>query len=379
MRVLMVSPFPALESDAIGGVEAAALALCDGIARSGQAELRVASLSTRHDRRTLEQRSGYAVSYLPYRPTRETASLYARARELIVQEADGFLPDVVHGQGADAHGHGAMAVGALVHVITPHGNLWQDDRRGGDTPGIWMRGAVRQWMAVQLIRRADVVVAVGDPHANGADSGRRVVEIPNAVRADFEAPAVRRPRTTDILVPAAVKRVKGIERVIEAAGIIAADGSRVVVRVAGGIDDLGYRAELATLAAEKAHVDVEWLGHLSTARMVDAMDHASAVVLGSSFEVSPVVVGEAMFRERPVVAPDLAGLRRLVGEKDRALLYPVGDVSELARRMRLALGESYDGTAARSRAAMEYSATSVAMRTLAVYQAVLAEKREILA
>ena len=44
------------------------------------------------------------------------------------------------------------------------------------------------------------------------------------------------------------------------------------------------------------------------------MDASDGFVLGSAWEGMPLVVGEAMAMEKPVVATDVGGVRELVGD-----------------------------------------------------------------
>ena len=57
---------------------------------------------------------------------------------------------------------------------------------------------------------------------------------------------------------------------------------------------------------------VRWLGLRDD--MPSLLDGADAFVLSSAWEGMPLVVGEAMAMEKPVVATDVGGVRELVGD-----------------------------------------------------------------
>jgi glycosyltransferase involved in cell wall biosynthesis len=74
---------------------------------------------------------------------------------------------------------------------------------------------------------------------------------------------------------------------------------------------------------------VDWLGLRED--MPAVLDGADAFVLGSAWEGMPLVVGEAMAMEKPVVATDVGGVRELVG--DAGATVPPGNAEALAQAM----------------------------------------------
>jgi glycosyltransferase involved in cell wall biosynthesis len=116
--------------------------------------------------------------------------------------------------------------------------------------------------------------------------------------------------------------------------------------------------------------NVHWLG---LRRDLPALlDAADGFVLASAWEGMPLVVGEAMSMEKPVVATDVGGVRELVG--DAGVLVPAGNSHALADAM-IALmqspAESREnlGRAARSRIAAEFGMEARADRWEALYGA----------
>jgi glycosyltransferase involved in cell wall biosynthesis len=337
--------------------------------------LRVMVLSRDTPGRVVESRGSFEVVHVPYSGRRSALTLFREARRLVLEEATAYAPQVVHGQGAEAEGIGASAVSQVCSVITPHGNLWKDDFLNSRRPTLLARGALRDLQSRWAIRRADAVISIGDPVGNRAGLGRRIVQIPNAVRTEFSVPMRKPTCSRALLVPCAVKRVKGIERVLRAAHQIASRERPVHVWVAGPIADESYFRELRDLQGNMSAVSVQWCGALDGRGMVDAMDSADCVVLGSSFEVSPVSVGEALMRGRGVAAPDLPGIRYLVDGGRLGALYRVGDTDALARAIEgLLSNRSHEDAAARREwAEQHFGLQNVAEQTAALYRLVTSE------
>jgi glycosyltransferase involved in cell wall biosynthesis len=121
---------------------------------------------------------------------------------------------------------------------------------------------------------------------------------------------------------------------------------------------------------------VRWLG---LRRDLPALlDAADGFVLASAWEGMPLVVGEAMAMEKPVVATDVGGVRELVGAA--GVLVPAGDSTALAQAMvelmRTTAGERLTlGRAARVRIATEFSIEARVDQWEALYRSVLTRRR----
>lgn len=88
------------------------------------------------------------------------------------------------------------------------------------------------------------------------------------------------------------------------------------------------------------------------------LDAADALVLSSAWEGMPLVVGEAMAMEKPVVATNVGGVRELIGDADA--LVPAKDPAALAEAMLAVMRLSSQqrqaqGSAARQRIAAHFS------------------------
>ena len=101
------------------------------------------------------------------------------------------------------------------------------------------------------------------------------------------------------------------------------------------------RAELEQTAATLGIPErVRFLGFVNQSRLPAVYVSADVMVLPSSYEPFAVVVNEAMCCGCPVIASDCVGAARdLVAPMAPDLIFPAGDVSALAQKLRWLLGD----------------------------------------
>ena len=143
--------------------------------------------------------------------------------------------------------------------------------------------------------------------------------------------------------------------------------------VAGESSRAGFAAVQA-LAADLG-ASVRWLGLRRD--MPALMDAADGFVLASAWESMPLVVGEAMTMEKPVVATDVGGVREIVGEA--GVLVPARSPEGLANAMLEMMRKTDDqrrklGRTARERIAAHFSMDAKAEEWQALYRKLLAKQ-----
>jgi len=128
------------------------------------------------------------------------------------------------------------------------------------------------------------------------------------------------------LVPA-----KDFDNLIAAFRRVRAASPRTQLWIAGELDEeRRARTDGHVLEAERRASDgIRWLGFRDD--MAATMAPADAFVLSSAWEGLPLVVGEAMAMEKPVVATDVGGVKELVG--DAGVLVPAKHPRALADAM----------------------------------------------
>lgn len=181
-----------------------------------------------------------------------------------------------------------------------------------------------------------------------------------------------------IALPGRLTRWKGQAVLIEA---LARLGDRDFVCALIG-DDQGrkrYRAELEALIARCGLGGrVRLAGPCAD---MPAAYAAADIVVSASIEpeASGKVVVEAQAMARPVIAPDHGGARDTVRDGETGWLVPPGDAEALAAALARALDapalRAGVGAAARRRMAADFSVGAMCENTLAVYNALMSERR----
>jgi len=237
---------------------------------------------------------------------------------------------------------------------------------------------VRKRLACRALMRCELTVAIGVLPEYLSACTRAVANSRNPVDPVYLQPPHRRNRELRLLVPAVIKRIKSIEVVLRAAGLLGAERMHVEVRVAGSVSDSRYHAELVRLGSSIPGISVTWLGQLDALAMADEYDTATAMVLGSQWEVSPLVAAEAMVRCCPVVLPDHPGPTEMLASGERGWLYPAGSEKSLAETLSSILEhpESVEPKVASAFmwATSAFSPKSVATEMLHLYQSYLADE-----
>jgi len=141
--------------------------------------------------------------------------------------------------------------------------------------------------------------------------------------------------------------------------------SEYQAEIRGLIDELGL-AESCTFLGNRDDVEL----------IYPACD---LTVLASFYEGTPNVLLESMACGIPVVATDVSDNSYIVRENDTGFLVAVGDVTQMAHRMELLLGNNTlrqeMGRKARNRVLDEFSSQRLAEKTQAIYMQFLDKKR----
>ncbi len=199
-------------------------------------------------------------------------------------------------------------------------------------------------LAVKVIRRRAVPMFVVSEstkseviaHGISADALRIV---PNCVDHTRYRPSAA-PRSESPLVGyfGRLKKYKSVEHLLEAFRIVHSDvpAARVVV-----IGDGDYRPALERRARELSLGDaVRFTGYVDEETKVRLLCEAWFLVNTSAKEGWGLTVIEANACGTPVIASDVPGLRDAVRDNETGMLYPYGNISILADKMKLLLGNA---------------------------------------
>jgi glycosyltransferase involved in cell wall biosynthesis len=302
----MVADYPGPGAEPVGGPQIAVSRLVPELARSGVEVVVVAPApgSVATDRSTVADR--IEMIRVP------TATRWSLLRGLqpwrrrVVAVIEGLKPDLVHGQGLLPGGIAVADVHGVPRAVTARGNMRADTLAAYRGLGATSRAYLRDRLAKRAVEQADVVISVNpDWTANMPQRPRRFVYIPNIIDGRF-FDMKRTPQPGLVLFSGGMRAIKGWPLLAAAWPHVQAavpDARLVAVGWSGGA-----RSAPAVVGGNAITFE-PWL---SVEKLAARMAKASALVIPSAFEVSPIVLGEAWALGLPVVATSVGGLKTLV-------------------------------------------------------------------
>ena len=234
--------------------------------------------------------------------------------------------NVLHGHGAKGGAYARLArrPPETVRVYTPHGGSLH--YRWGTPAGLVyltaenvLRRRTDLFLFESYYGRDTFAAKVGDP---GADALVRVVH--NGV-ADAEfLPVKTAPDATDLVFVGELRKLKGVDVLIEAMARLARDGRKLTATIVGDGADRG--AFEAAVAAHDLAAAVQFVG-AKPARAAFALGRL--LVVPSRAESLPYIVLEAAAAGLPIIATNVGGIGEIFGP-DADELVPPGDPAALA-------------------------------------------------
>jgi len=364
MRIVTV-----LTSLGVGGAEKQALAVAERMARRGH-EVRLLVLRPR----LAEQwPTALPVDHLDiYGVRKNPASVVAgfwHARRFL----RAFRPDVVHSHSFHANllarwlkiAAPGAAVISTVHNVYEGGWLRMLAYRLSDglsdrTVAV-SRAAAERFLRLKAISQRHCLV-----RANGIDTAEFA---PDAARRAEKREAMGAGSAFVWLSAGRVTPAKDFPNLLRAFQLARREAPDTELWIAGAPADVkavlsvtGQSDHFFVMGGEKGLQEgVRWLGLRRD--MPALLDAADGFVLASAWEGMPLVVGEAMAMEKPVVATDVGGVRELTG--DSSVVVPAKDAEALAAAMLQTMrwtGEERlrQGRTARERMVREFSIDAVA-------------------
>ncbi|NJL06991.1 MAG: glycosyltransferase family 4 protein [Methylacidiphilales bacterium] len=276
---------------------------------------------------------------------------------------------MLHGHGAKGGAYARLAAApSAIRVYTPHGGSLHYDAR---SPA----GLLYLTLERLLARRTDLFLFES---AYGRDTYARKVAAPpaearvvhNGLHPEEFEPVARRPDATDIVFVGELRRLKGVDVLIEAVAQLRVEGPRLTATIVGEGPDSRYFRDL--VEARDLLGAVRFVGPLP-ARDAFALGHLLCVP--SRAESLPYVVLEAAAAAMPMVASRVGGMAEIFGEAaDR--LVPPGDVAALmsALRTALAMPDEAATCALRERTRRLFSVAAMADGVIDAYRTVISAR-----
>jgi glycosyltransferase involved in cell wall biosynthesis len=363
MRVAMLAEFPLPGALPVGGPQVAVARLVPELAKL-DVDLVVVAPDPHGSAETRAELDGATFVSVPtgdrFMLARGLRPWRSRAKAVV--ERMGV--DLVHGQNPLVGGIVAADVDGLPRVVTARGNPGADTRALYTGIGAAARVFLRERLARTALRHADVVISVNpDWQVNLPERPARFVFIPNIVDEEFFA------RARDTAEPGRVLFAGG-DNPIKGWPLVAAAWPRVREAVPDArLDVIGWSRETAPTIDGGEELGAT--GWVSSAELAERMSRASALVIASAYEVSPIVLAEAWAAGLPVVAARVGGIPALATgaavlvERDAAAIAD-GLVHALTRD-----DEIEQIAAEGSRRAVQHRAEAVAGAHIALYEELL--------
>jgi glycosyltransferase involved in cell wall biosynthesis len=276
--------------------------------------------------------------------------------------------DVLHGHGAKGGAYARLATVPGIRVYTPHGGSLHYD---------WNSPAGFFYLASErlLVRRTDLFLFesaygrdVFEAKIGKAPALARVVH--NGIAPEEFAPVASSPDATDLLFVGELRRLKGVDVLVEALAILAREGRKMSATIVGeGPDRSAFESQAATAGLSQS---IRFVGAMPAR---SAFARGKLLVVPSRAESLPYIVLEGAAAGVPMLATRVGGMAEIFGP-DACALMPPGDPGALACTLAQTLGDP-GGAASLAQRLRERVRASFSVE--AMMRAVLAAYREALA
>jgi len=277
--------------------------------------------------------------------------------------------DVVHGHGAKGGAYARLAGGGAVRAYTPHGGTLHFDPRS--PLGFLYLNLERALMPRTDLMLFESAYAREVFHARVGTPNAIVRVVHNGVAAAEFAPVEPASGASDLLFIGELRRLKGVDVLIEAMGLLAAAGRPVSATIVGS----GPEGEAFKALAQARGVSASFPGALPARQ---AFARGRLLIMPSRAESLPYIVLEAAAAGLPMLATAVGGIPEIFGSQSPRLL-PAGDAPALAAAIAAAIADPAGGRAGaetlKGRVRREFAAEAMGQAVLDAYRAAI-ERRE---
>jgi glycosyltransferase involved in cell wall biosynthesis len=270
--------------------------------------------------------------------------------------------DVLHGHGAKGGAYARLVKTNAVRAYTPHGGTLHFDPRSP-------LGFVYLNLERMLLPRSDLILfesvyARDVYHARVGRPAARVEVIHNGVTAAEFAPVAPAADASDVVFVGELRRLKGVDVLIEALSLIAVQRSVSATIVGSGPE----AAEFQALAQARGLAAIKFPGALPAR---EAFARGRLLIVPSRAESLPYIVLEAAAAGVPMLATNVGGIPEVFGPQSGELL-PAGEPAKLAAAIGKALADpaapQASAQALRDRVRAEFNAEAMVESVLAAYR-----------
>jgi len=271
--------------------------------------------------------------------------------------------DVIHGHGAKGGAYARLVGARALRAYTPHGGSLHFDPRSPI-------GFVYLTLERALLPRTDLILfesayARDVYHARIGTPAAPERVIRNGVATAEFAPVTPAADVSDVVFVGELRRLKGVDVLIEALGLLGVSGRPVSATIVGSGPEA---AEFQALARARGLAKVTFPGAMPAR---DAFARGRVLIVPSRAESLPYIVLEAAAAGLPVLATNVGGIPEIFGPHSNRLV-PPGDAAKLAEAIRAALADPAATRAGaqtlRERVRVSFSAEAMVDGVLAAYR-----------
>lgn len=369
MKIAIATHFPEDPGAPKGGVEAVSVNLVRGLAKYGDLDIHVVSVSPGIASESQSSWEGVAVHRLPIPKGSSLQIAVGPGRRRVSDFLMKLGPDVVHAHDT----YGLMVKGLPIpRVFTIHGFIHGDTFVSGERLA-WLRSRI--WRRVEMAGWADQphIISISPyvrERLSGIASGV-IHDIDNPIDESwFDIP--REEHNGTIFSAAVISPRKNTLALVDAVGRLLKQGIDVNLRLAGDVYEPRYGKAVERKIAEGGMTGrVFLLGRIKSGEVKRELSGATIFSLVSLEENSPMGIEEAMAAGVPVVTSNRCGMPYMVRNGESGFLVNPNDPEDIARRLRQVLQnkELREKMAKRSReiAFDRFHPEVVARRTRDVY------------
>jgi glycosyltransferase involved in cell wall biosynthesis len=302
----MIADFPAPGEHPVGGPQMATSRLVSKLVERGVDVVVVAPCSSCATEAVTRLEDGAALVTVPAGRRWTLARGLQPWRKHARAVVDRIGADVVHGQGLLPGGIAAVDMKGHPSVVTARGSVRADTAGAYRGAGRIARAYLSDRIACAAVERADVVIGVNpDWRVNLPRRPKRFAYIPNMIDEQFFRRR-REPERGLVLFAGGARAIKGWALLAEAWPRVRAAITHAQLNVIGWPPE---QTPPGISSRDRESLVVE--GWLSSSELAERMVRASALVIPSQFEVSPIVLAEAWALGLPVVGVPVGGIPAL--------------------------------------------------------------------
>ncbi len=272
---------------------------------------------------------------------------------------------VVHGHGAKGGAYARLGNHPALRVYTPHGGSLHFSRANPI-------GFVYLSVEAMLLKKTDLALFESEyaktafEEKIGAPSGVSAV-VHNGVRPEEFEPAQPAPDAADVLFVGELRKLKGVDVLIEALSLLHSRGETLSAVIVG--DGPDREAFMALAKSRNLDRQVKFSGAMPAR---SAFAKGKLLAVPSRAESLPYIVLEAIAAGLPVIASKVGGIPEIFGSDANALVMP-GDAQALADAIHAQrqMGTSAQSGHLRTRVSELFTVSAMTGGVLAAYERAL--------